>query len=144
MRTYPVSFVFLLISCFWSLTSVADSPNPKVYELEVETDSNWTSIEIRDDAEWVNAPHGASLHMGGKRGIKAYTLSPKKIFLKSASRGRISMNLFVKSPNKVLGMTICKGSRTSYTWIKSSQSKQVNDTHEHDYCEKAALVLQLH
>ena len=27
-----------------------------IYELSVSTDSSWTSLEIRDDAEWVNAP----------------------------------------------------------------------------------------
>jgi hypothetical protein len=43
----------------------------------------------------------------------------------------------------VLGINICKGSPNSYTFIKSQQAKQKNDVKEKDYCETAALVLQL-
>jgi len=115
----------------------------KIYELEVQSDSNWTSIEIRDDATFVNAPPGQSINVTAKDGIKSYTLSPKKVHIHSRTRGEVSLNLYVKSKNNVLGMTICKGSPNSYTWIKSQQSKQKNDVKEKDYCEKAALVLQL-
>jgi hypothetical protein len=115
----------------------------QIYELEVQTDSNWTSIEIRDDATFVNAPPGQSMNVTAKDGIKSYTISPKKLHLRSRTRGDVSMNLFVKSQNNVLGMNICKGSPNSYTFIKSQQAKQKNDVKEKDYCETAALVLQL-
>lgn len=115
----------------------------QIYELEVQTDSNWTSIEIRDDATFVNAPPGQSMNVTAKDGIKSYTISPKKVHLRSRTRGEVSMNLFVKSQNNVLGMNICKGSPNSYTFIKSEQAKQKNDVKEKDYCETAALVLQL-
>ena len=115
----------------------------QIYELEVQTDSNWTSIEIRDDATFVNAPPGQSMNVTAKDGIKSYTISPKKVHLRSRTRGDVSMNLFVKSQNNVLGMNICKGSPNSYTFIKSQQAKQKNDVKEKDYCETAALVLQL-
>ncbi|WP_430459868.1 hypothetical protein ACQUQU_11695 [Thalassolituus sp. LLYu03] len=114
-----------------------------VYELEFETDSNWTSIEIRDDAVFVNAPAGESMSVTAKDGLRSYTISPKKIYLRSRTKGLVNMNLFVKSRNNVLGLTICKGSPSSYTWIKSGQSKQKNDLKEKDHCEQAALVLQL-
>jgi len=55
----------------------------------------------------------------------------------------VNMNVFVKSANNVLGLTICKGSPSSYSWIKSDQSKQKNDLKEKDNCEQAALVLNL-
>ena len=116
----------------------------EIHELSVSTDSNWTSIEIRDDAEWVNAPPGKTINLNGRKGIKAYTLSPKKMYLRTMGRGEVTLNLFVKSKNSVLGLNLCKGSPSSYTWIRSSQSKQKNDTKQKDYCEKAALVLQLH
>ncbi|MFT6327744.1 MAG: hypothetical protein ACJAYK_002746, partial [Crocinitomicaceae bacterium] len=112
--------------------------------LSVSTDSSWTSLEIRDDAEWVNAPPGKSISVNGRSGIKSYTLSPKKMHLRTMGRGEITMNLFIKSKNSVLGLKLCKGKASSYIWIKSSQSKQKNDTKKKDYCEKAALVLQLH
>lgn len=115
----------------------------KVYELEFETDSNWTSIEIRDDAVFVNAPAGQTINVTARDGIKSYSISAKKAHIRSRTRGEVSMNLFVKSKNNVLGLTICKGSPTSYTWIKSEQSKQKNDVKEKDHCEKAALVLEL-
>lgn len=115
----------------------------QIYELELETDSNWTSIEIRDDATFVNAPPGQSVNVTAKDGLKAYTISPKKIHLRSRTRGEVNMNLFVKSKNNVLGLSICKGSPNSYTFIKSQQAKQKNDVKQKDYCETAALVLQL-
>jgi len=115
-----------------------------IYELSVSTDSSWTSIEIRDDAEWVNAPPGKTISVNGRSGIKSYTLSPKKMHLRTSGRGEVTMNLFVKSKNAVLGLELCKGKASSYIWVKSTQSKQKNDTKQKDYCEKAALVLQLH
>ena len=54
----------------------------EIYELLVSTDSNWTSIEIRDDAEWVNAPRGKTISLNGRKGIKSYTVSPKKMHLR--------------------------------------------------------------
>ena len=116
----------------------------EIYELLVSTDSNWTSIEIRDDAEWVNAPRGKTISLNGRKGIKSYTVSPKKMHLRWVGRGEVTINLFVKSQNSVLGLELCKGSPSSYTWIRSNQSKQKNDTKQKDYCEKSALVLQLH
>ncbi|ASP39031.1 hypothetical protein CHH28_10230 [Bacterioplanes sanyensis] len=115
----------------------------KIYELEFESDSNWTSIEIRDDAEFVNAPAGETMNVTAKDGLRSYTISPKKIHIRSRTRGQINMNLFVRSPNNVLGLTICKGSASSYTWIKSEQSRQKNDLKERNHCEPAALVLNL-
>ncbi|GGY54904.1 hypothetical protein GCM10011297_29690 [Bacterioplanes sanyensis] len=115
----------------------------KIYQLEFETDSNWTSIEIRDDAEFVNAPAGETMNITAKDGLRSYTISPKKIHLRSRTRGQVNMNLFVRSKNNVLGLTICKGSASSYTWIKSEQSRQKNDLKERNHCEPAALVLNL-
>jgi len=124
-------------------TSVTTLAEEKIYELEFETDSNWTSIEIRDDAVFVNAPAGQSMNVTAKDGLRSYTISPKKIHLRSRTRGLVNMNLFVKSKNNVLGLVICKGSPSSYTWIKSEQSKQKNDLKKKDHCEQAALVLNL-
>jgi len=124
--------------------AVAAPNDGQIYELSVSTDSNWTSIEIRDDAEWVNAPPGKVISVNSRDGIKAYTLSPKKMHLRASGRGEVTLNLFVKSKNSVLGLELCKGKRSSYIWVKSDQSKQKNDTQQQDYCEKAALVLQLH
>jgi hypothetical protein len=134
---------FLLASIISLTTFQPVMAAEQIYELEVQTDSNWTSIEIRDDATFVNAPPGQSMNVTAKDGIKSYTLSPKKVHLRSRTRGEVSMNLFVKSQNNVLGMNICKGSPNSYTFIKSEQAKQKNDVKEKDYCETAALVLQL-
>lgn len=114
-----------------------------VYELEFETDSNWTSIEIRDDAVFVNAPAGETMNITAKEGLHSFNLSQKKIYLRNRSRGLMNMNLYVKSKNNVLGLTICKGSPSSYTSIKSGQARQKNDLKEKDHCEQAALVLQL-
>ncbi|MGB1091135.1 MAG: hypothetical protein ACPGYX_03340 [Oceanobacter sp.] len=118
-------------------------PQEQVYELEFETDSDWSSIEIRDDAVFVNAPAGSSMNITAKDGLRSYTISPKKIHLRSKSRGQVNMNLFIKSRNNVLGITLCKGSSRSYAWIKSDQSRQKNDLDKKDYCEPAALVLNL-
>ncbi|MGR6871139.1 hypothetical protein ACU6U9_02260 [Pseudomonas sp. HK3] len=127
-----------------SSSAMAAEGSDTTYELTVSTDSTWTSLEIRDDAEWVNAPPGKTISVNGRSGIKSYTLSPKKMHLRTMGRGEITLNLFVKSKNSVLGLELCKGKSSSYIWIKSSQSKQKNDTKKKDYCEKAALVLQLH
>lgn len=135
--------LFFLVPALLMVAGTARAEE-QIYELLVSSDSNWTSIEIRDDAEWVNAPRGKSINVTGKKGIKSYTLSPKKMHLRTNGRGEVTMNLFVRSQNTVLGLNICKGSPTSYTWIRSDQSKQKNDVKEKDYCEKAALVLQLH
>lgn len=134
----------ILLTMLIGVMPSAHAATEQVYELLVSTDSNWTSIEIRDDAEWVNAPRGKTISLNGKKGIKSYTLSPKKMHLRTVGRGEVTINLFVKSKNSVLGMELCKGSPASYTWIKSEQSKQKNDTKQKDNCEKAALVLQLH
>jgi len=136
-----ISFLIGVLVSPWLFAATGDEA---IYELSVSTDSSWTSIEIRDDAEWVNAPPGKSISVNGRGGIKSYTLSPKKMHLRSSSRGEVTMNLFVKSKNSVLGLELCKGKASSYIWIKSNQSKQKNDTKQKDYCEKAALVLQLH
>lgn len=136
--------IWLSILMFFSLSVFAATGEDTIYELSVSTDSSWTSIEIRDDAEWVNAPPGKTISVNGRSGIKSYTLSPKKMHLRTKGRGEITLNLFVKSKNSVLGLELCKGKASSYIWIKSNQSKQKNDTKQKDYCEKAALVLQLH
>jgi hypothetical protein len=133
-----------LILAMLAASSHGAGTEDTVYELSVSTDSSWTSLEIRDDAEWVNAPPGKSISVNGRSGIKSYTLSPKKMHLRTMGRGEVTMNLFIKSKNSVLGLELCKGKASSYIWIKSSQSKQKNDTKKKDYCEKAALVLQLH
>lgn len=133
-------FLLLVLASLSFASLGADS----IYELSVSTDSSWTSIEIRDDAEWVNAPPGKNISVNGRKGIKSYTLSPKKMHLRTMGRGEVTLNLFVKSKNSVLGLDLCKGKASSYIWIKSSQSKQKNDAKKKDYCEKAALVLQLH
>ncbi|NVK39205.1 MAG: hypothetical protein HWE18_14855 [Gammaproteobacteria bacterium] len=135
---------FWLSLALLSSSTLAATGDETIYELSVSTDSSWTSIEIRDDAEWVNAPPGKTISVNGRSGIKSYTLSPKKMHLRTMGRGDITMNLFVKSKNSVLGLELCKGKASSYIWVKSSQSKQKNDTKQKDYCEKAALVLQLH
>ncbi len=135
---------FWLSLALLSSSTFAATGDETIYELSVSTDSSWTSIEIRDDAEWVNAPPGKTISVNGRSGIKSYTLSPKKMHLRTMGRGDITMNLFVKSKNSVLGLELCKGKASSYIWVKSSQSKQKNDTKQKDYCEKAALVLQLH
>lgn len=132
------------VAAFSALTFMAPASFAEaVYELEFETDSNWTSIEIRDDAVFVNAPAGETMNVTAKDGIRSFTMSPKKIHLRSRTRGLVNMNLYVKSKNNVLGLTICKGSPNSYTSIMSGQARQKNDLKEKDHCEQAALVLQL-
>jgi len=142
-RIIKMKGIWLLLALI-SSSAFAVEGNVTIYELSVSTDSSWTSIEIRDDAEWVNAPPGKTISVNGRSGIKSYTLSPKKMHLRTMGRGDITLNLFVKSKNSVLGLELCKGKASSYIWIKSTQSKQKNDTKQKDYCEKAALVLQLH
>ena len=140
-----VTAVLATFACnLMAATAEKDKPaDYKVYELEFETDSNWTSIEIRDDAVFVNAPAGENMNITDKDGLRSFTISQKKIHLRSRTRGLVNMNLFVKTNNNVLGLTICKGSPSSYTSIKSDQAKQKNDLKEKDHCEPAALVLQL-
>tara|TARA_B100001109_G_scaffold255677_1_gene260058 strand:+ start:114931 stop:115359 length:429 start_codon:yes stop_codon:yes gene_type:complete len=133
----------LLATLSLSLMAAEPEAEYKVYELEFETDSNWTSIEIRDDAVFVNAPAGENMNITAKDGLRSFTITPKKIHLRSRTRGLVNMNLFVKTKNNVLGLTICKGSPSSYTSIKSEQAKQKSDLREKDHCEPAALVLKL-
>lgn len=133
-------FILVAIICIAPRTIAAEE---KVYELEFETDANWASVEIRDDAVFVNAPTGNAINIGAKTGLKSLVVSQKKIYLRTKTRGLVNINLFVKSKNNVLGLTLCKGSRSSYSWIKSNQSKQKNDLKEKDHCEQAALVLNL-
>lgn len=129
-----------LLTLFTASGALAEE---RIYELELHTDSNWTSIEIRDDATFVNAPPNESINVVAKDGLKSYTISQKKVHLRSRTRGEVHMNLFVKSQNNVLGLIICKGSPHSYTLIKSEQAKQKNDVKQKGFCETAALVLQL-
>ena len=91
----------ILLSMLIGVMPSAHAATERVYELLVSTDSNWTSIEIRDDAEWVNAPRGKTISLNGKKGIKSYTLSPKKMHLRTVGRGEVTINLFVKSKNSV-------------------------------------------
>ena len=129
---------------FLSLCILSPKGLTRVYELTLQTNSNWTRIEIRDDAQWVNAPNDHSIEISSRKGIKSFTISRKTMFLRTTSRGEVDMKLFVDSDKQVLGLNICKGSASSYTWIQSEQSKQKNDVKEKDHCEKAALVLQLY
>lgn len=138
------SMVFALGTAFVSPLTLAAEGDPIIYELSVSTDSDWTSIKIRDDAEWVNAPPGKTISLNGRDGVKAMTISPKKVYLRAAGRDEITMNLFVESKNSVLGLELCKGRSSSYVWISSEQSVQKNDTKEREYCSKYALVLKLH
>lgn len=133
----------ILISLFAISMAYADTAKEQVYELEFESDSNWTSIEIRDDAVFVNAPAGESMNVTAKDGLRSFTISQKKIYLRNRSRGLVNMNLYIKTANNVLGLTICKGSPSSFTAIKSEQARQKNDLKEKDHCEQAALVLNL-
>ena len=133
----------LLLILIMPAFAAEEKEEEKIYELEFETDSNWTSLEIRDDAVFVNAPADNSMSITAKDGLRAYTISPKKVYLRAKSRGVVNMNLFVKSKINVLGLTLCKGSRNSYSWIKSDESRQKNDLKEQDHCEQHALVLNL-
>lgn len=131
------------VSFFATLVSLSAFAEETVYELELESDANWTSVEIRDDAVFVNAPAGENMNITAKDGLRSFTITQKKIYFRNRSRGLVNMNLFVKTKNNVLGLTICKGSPTSYTSVASGQARQKNDLKEKDYCEQAALVLQL-
>lgn len=135
--------MFSVTTLIFAASAGAAEVNDKVYELEFESDSNWTSIEIRDDAVFVNAPADQSMNVTAKDGLRSFTLSQKKIYLRNRSRGLVNMNLYVKTKNNVLGLTICKGSPSSFTAIKSEQARQKNDLKEKDHCEQAALVLEL-
>ena len=116
----------------------------KTYELQLQTNSDWTRIEIRDDAEWINAPEDQFVEVSSKKGIKSFSMSRKTMFIKTNNRSEVNMKLFINSEKNVLGINICKGSASSYTWVQSEQSKQKNDVKKKDYCEKAALVLKLY
>lgn len=131
------------LTLFLAQASQAAEATEKVYELEFESDSNWTSIEIRDDAVFVNAPPEQSMNITARDGLRSFTISQKKIYLRNRSRGLVNMNLYVKTQNSVLGLTICKGSPSSFTAIRSDQARQKNDLKEKDHCEQAALVLEL-
>lgn len=135
--------LYLLVTCLISSSLLAEETG-KIYQLTVETDSNMTSIEIRDDAEFVIPPDNAPFQMNSSKGAKSYTVSQKKITFEQLSRGEAVFDIYVKSNNMVLGLTVCKGLRLSYTQVKSDEGKHKNDVDEQDYCEKAALVLQLH
>ncbi len=115
-----------------------------IFPLVVETDSNFTSIEIRDDAVFVIPPDNKPFSMSSKKGAKTFTISEKKLVFEQLTRGDALFDVYVKSKNKVLGLSICKGSQTSYSQVKSAEGKHKNDVDEMDYCENAALVLQLH
>ena len=136
---------FKLFTCtaLLILAQLTIAAEEKVYELEFESDSNWTSLEIRDEAVFVNAPAGESMNVTAKDGLRSFTISPKKVYLRNRSRGLVNMNLYIKTENNVLGLTICKGSPSSYTAISSPQARQKNDLKEKDHCEPAALVLNL-
>src|SRR5690554_7667601 len=77
-----------------------------------------------------------------KDGLRSLTMTQKKIYFRNRSRGLVNMNLFVKTKNNVLGLTICKGSPSSFTSVSSGQACQKNDLKEKDHCDQAALVLQ--
>lgn len=157
IRLHPSVFLFSILSLTlgvidptWSASKKETGkkdpgakPETQIYELEFETNSDWTSIEIRDDAVFVNAPAAASMNITAKDGLRSFTISPKKIHLRSKTRGQVNLNLFIKSRNNVLGITLCKGSSQSYSWIRSEQSRQKNDIKKKDHCEPAALVLNL-
>ena len=114
--------IWLLLALI-SSSAFAVEGDVTIYELSVSTDSSWTSIEIRDDAEWVNAPPGKTISVNGRSGIKSYTLSPKKMHLRTMGRGDITLNLFVKSKNSVLGLELCKGKASIHT-------KQTEERHQ--------------
>lgn len=138
-----LAFCSLTVQAAPASQSANSAASERIFELEFETDSNWTSIEIRDDASFVNAPAGESMNVTAKDGLRSFTISPKKIYLRNRARGLVNMNLYVKTKNNVLGLSICKGSPSSYTAIKSNQGRQKNDLKEQDHCEQAALVLEL-
>ena len=126
------------------LSSATMAEKNNIYALTVETDSNSTSIEIRDEAEFVIPPDNAPFNMSSKKGAKVFTISQKKIVFEQVTRGEAVFDIYVSTPNQVLGLTVCKGSRLSYTLVRSDEGKHKNDVDEQDYCEKAALVLKLY
>jgi len=134
----------LLFSIFavFSQNSIAEKEN--IYQLRIDTDSNWTSIEIRDDAKFIIPPDNQPFEVIAKKGAKSFTISEKRVYFEAYTRGETSFDLYVFSPNQVLGLTICKGSRTSFTTVVTQEGKHKNDSNEADLCEKAALVLELH
>ena len=58
----------LLILIMPAFAAEEKEEEEKIYELEFETDSNWTSLEIRDDAVFVNAPADKSMSITAKDG----------------------------------------------------------------------------
>lgn len=134
-------FTVSLLATFLSFSATAEEET--VYELELESDANWSSVEIRDDAVFVNAPAGENMNATSKDGLRSLTITQKKIYFRNRSRSSVNMNLFVKTKNNVLGLTICKGSPSSFTSVSSGQARQKNDLKEKDHCDQAALVLQL-
>ncbi|MCJ8312041.1 MAG: hypothetical protein MJK11_03650 [Pseudomonadales bacterium] len=135
------TLIFLVLASF-SLFSLAEKEN--IYQLRIDTNSNWTSIEIRDDAKFVIPPDNQPFEVIAKKGAKSFTISEKRVYFEAYTRGEASFDLYVFSPNQVLGLTICKGSRTSFTTVMTDEGKHKNDSNEPDLCEKAALVLVLH
>jgi hypothetical protein len=105
------------------MASLAHSENESIYELAVSTDSSWTSIEIRDDAVWVNAPPGKSISMNGRKGIKSYTLSPKKMHIRTMGNGEVTMNLFIKSKNSTFGLNLIKANKKMILSKKTTAKK---------------------
>ncbi|BCD99989.1 hypothetical protein [Marinicellulosiphila megalodicopiae] len=136
--------IFTLFSIFGIFAQYANAEKENIYQLKVDTDSNWTSIEIRDDAVFVIPPDNQPFEVLAKKGAKSFTISEKRVYFEAYTRGETSFDLYVFSPNQVLGLTICKGSRTSYTTVITQEGKHKNDSNEQDLCEKAALVLVLH
>lgn len=132
-----------VVSALLNLASFVQAET-SIFPLVVETDSNFTSIEIRDDAVFVIPPDNKPFSMTSKKGAKTFTISEKKVVFEQLTRGDAVFDVYVKSQNKVLGLSICKGSQTSFSLVRSGEGKHKNDVDEMDYCEKAALVLELH
>lgn len=139
-----ISLLLSLLLTSLLVNAAEDAELNFIYTLDVETDSNWTSIEIRDDAIFVIPPDNKPLSISSKKGGREMTLSQKSIKFTPITRGEATFQLYILSKNKVLGLTICKGSRTSYTSVKTAEGKHKHDIDEQDVCEKAALVLELH
>lgn len=148
-KSTPALCALILSSALFSIPLIAESapknaPDNQIYKLTIKSDSNWTKIEIRDDAVWTIPEDETTTEIESKKGIKVLSLSSKSLYLKPQSRGELTVDVFIKSPNNILGLSICKGSASSYTLVQSDQGTQKNDINERDHCEKAALVLNLH
>ena len=134
----------LIFSIFTVFSHASYAEKENIYQLRIDTDSNWTSIEIRDDAKFVIPPDNQPFEVIAKKGAKSFTISEKRVYFAAYTRGEASFDLYVYSPNQVLGLTLCKGSRTSFTTVMTDEGKHKNDSNEPDFCEKSALVLVLH